>query len=48
MADVNKAMRAQVEFDAVELSEHMQRTGEAMGRAEARPYSQRSSLNAVL
>ncbi|WP_407364408.1 hypothetical protein HKW97_23285 (plasmid) [Pseudomonas luteola] len=47
MADVNNAMRDQVGFDAEELSEHMQRTGESMGQAEARLYSQRSGLKAV-
>ncbi|GGM29132.1 hypothetical protein ACFQDN_20545 [Pseudomonas asuensis] len=44
MADVNNAMRDQVGFDADELTKHMQRTGESMDQAEARLYSQRSSL----
>ena len=47
IADVNHAMRNQVGFDAEELSEHMQRTGESMGQAEARLYSQRSGLKTV-
>ena len=47
MADVNNAMRDQVGFDAEELSEHMQRTGESLGQAEARLYSQRSGLKTV-
>ncbi|MFV1944235.1 hypothetical protein VPH49_25960 [Pseudomonas luteola] len=47
MADVNHAMRDQVGFDAEELSEHMHRTGESMGQAEARLYSQRSGLKTV-
>lgn len=44
MDDVNNAMRDQAGFDAEDLSEHMQRTGESMDQAEARLYSQRSVL----
>lgn len=48
MADAKSSMHDQVKLHAIELSEHMQRTGETMDQAEARLYSQRSSLNAVL